>query len=123
MAEMLGPYDPASPSLTTSCKRITSADYEKEGSDYTQQALTQLIQYLEYNPTAYHNVLRKRKREDAENAGVFSWLKVKMLSTVYGEEHCENMSDDALRQKLTSLKSEMVSSYNYAEGKNRLSEI
>lgn len=116
MAEMMGPYDPASPCITTFCKRISKEEHEKQASDYTQKALAELIEYLEYNPTAYHNILRKRKREDAENAGVFSWLKVKMLSTMFGDEYPEKLDESEVKGKLSTLKEEIISSYNYAEG-------
>ena len=117
MAELMGPYDPASPCLTTFCQRISVAEHDRLASDYTQKALAELINYLEYNPTAYHNILRKRKREDAENSGVFSWLKVKVLSSVYGDEHVEKLDDGEAKMKLSSLKNDIMSSYNYSEGK------
>ena len=113
---MMGPYDPASPCLTTFCKRISTEDFEKQGSEYTQNALAELIEYLEYNPTAYHNILRKRKREDAENGGIFSWLKAKMLSTIKGDEYLERLDRNEAKGKLCTLKDDIISSYNYSEG-------
>ena len=116
MAELMGPYDPASPCLTTFCKRISKDDYEKQASDYTQNALAELIEYLEYNPTAYHNILRKRKREDAESGGVFSFLKAKMLTTIFGDEYLEKLDESEAKKKLSALKDDIRSSYDYAEG-------
>eukprot|EP00794_Sanderia_malayensis_P014196 gene14196-15677_t len=115
MAEMFGPYDPASPCLTTVCKRISKEEYDKQASEATESAIAELIQYLEYNPTAYHNVLRKRKREEQENAGVLSWMKVKMLSTIFGVEYVEKIDEDEARAKISSLKKEMISAYDYSE--------
>lgn len=116
MAELMGPYDPASPSLTTFCKRMSKEDFEKQASDYTQNALAELIEYLEYNPTAYHNILRKRKREDAEKGGVFSFLKAKMLTTIFGDEYLEKIDESEAKKKLSALKDDIRCSYDYAEG-------
>jgi len=115
MAEMMGPFDPASPCLTTFCKRISKEDFEKQASDYTQDALAELLQYLEYNPTAYHNILRKRKREDAESGGIFSYLKAKMLTTMFGDEYLERLDQKEAKQKMAKLKDDIRSSYDYAE--------
>ena len=116
MAGILGPYDPASPSVTTFCKRISKQEHEKQVAETTQQAVADLIKYLEYNPTAYYNILRKRKREDKENEGVVSWMKVKMLSVIHGEDYCEQLEPGEGRLKLASLKDEMIDVYDYAEG-------
>ena len=116
MAELFDQFDPASPCTTSFCSRISKEEYEKQGSDLTQQAVADLIRYLDYNPTAYHNILRKRKREDEENAGVLSWLKVKMFTAMFGDEYCEKLDDNETKQKLTALKDEMIRAYNYSEG-------
>ena len=123
MAEMMGPFDPASPCLTTFCKRISKEDFEKQASDYTQDALAELLQYLEYNPTAYHNILRKRKREDAESGGIFSYLKAKMLTTMFGDEYLERLDQKEAKQKMAKLKDDIRSSYDYAEGEVYLSSV
>ena len=34
------------------------------------------MQHLEKDPTSYKKLLRKRKKEEVENAGLFSFLKV-----------------------------------------------
>ena len=123
MAELMGPFDPASPCLTTFCKRISKEDFEKQASDYTENALAELIEYLEYNPTAYHNILRKRKREDAEKGGILSYIKAKMLTTVFGDEYLERVDEREAKQKLAALKDDIRSSYDYAEGYFHLREI
>ena len=35
-----------------------------------------LCDYLQENPEAYYRILRKKKQEELENAGIFSFLKV-----------------------------------------------
>ncbi len=116
MAETFGPYDPASPCLTTICKRVSVKEYEEQASKATEDGIAEIIRYLEYNPTAYYNILRKRKREELENGGVFSWLKVKMMSAVLGDEFVEQIDPAEAKQKMSELKEEMISAYNYSEG-------
>ncbi len=36
------------------------------------------MDYMEENPEIYMKILAKKKKEDAENGGVFSFLKVRL---------------------------------------------
>ena len=115
MAEIFGPFDAASPCATTFCSRITLEEYDKQSSLSTERAITDLIKYLEYNPSQFYDTLRKRKKEQQENAGVLSFLKVKILSMVLGDDYID-VSPEEARQKLQEFKEEMIKAYNYAQG-------
>ena len=74
-------YDPPTPISATKayCARLNLEDYENESSVYTENALDDLIQYLEKNPASYQRVMIQRKKEEQENSGVLSYAKVKYL--------------------------------------------
>ena len=77
MAGVMNEYDEATPLKSSYCaRRLTEEEYEEETSDYTQKCLEQLMQYLDENPGDYERVVKKRKKEEAENSGIFSYVKV-----------------------------------------------
>lgn len=76
MAGVLDEYDEATPLRGTFCSRLTAEEFEEQGASCTEEALSQLMEHLEKNPEAYGRVLRQRKRQQAEEAGLFSFVKV-----------------------------------------------
>ena len=79
MAGCMDEYDPATPvSNKTYCVRLTANEYESQASSCTEDALTELIEYLDKNPGSYHRVMVRRKKEEEENAGFLSYAKVSL---------------------------------------------
>ena len=76
MAGIMDEYDAATPVTKTYCARMTAEEYENQASTCTEDALDSLIQYLEKNPESFKRVLGRRKREEEESAGLFSFAKV-----------------------------------------------
>lgn len=76
MAGIMDEYDPATPVGKVYCTRLSDEEYEDQASRCTEDALAELIQYLEKNPASYSRVMASRKKEREENAGFFSYAKV-----------------------------------------------
>jgi uncharacterized protein YozE (UPF0346 family) len=76
MAGVMDEYDPPTPVSKVYCTRLSNAEYEDQASRCTEDALAELIQYLENNPSSYRRVVSSRKKEEGENAGFFSYAKV-----------------------------------------------
>ena len=76
MAGVLEEFDDATPLKGTFCSRVSMEEYEEESSSCTKQALRELIDHLDENPREFSSVLRKRKRDEAGENGVFAFIKV-----------------------------------------------
>ena len=54
-------------------------NWQLKGSNFILKfvlLLKELMSYLEKNPAVYKKVLVRKKQEEAENAGIFSYMKV-----------------------------------------------
>lgn len=69
-------YDPATPLSEAYCVRLSAEEYEDQASKCTEDGLAELIKYLDKNPASYRRVMSSRKKENEENAGLFSYAKV-----------------------------------------------
>lgn len=114
MAECLDEFDAPSPSPKRYCCRITVEEYEKIGDVTTEIALRELLEYLEYNPTAFFDILEKKRKEEIDS-GIFTMLKAK-LSEYFGWSSSHEINKDGSRLKLRELKENIVKSYNYGQG-------
>lgn len=76
MAGTMSEYDEATPLRSTFCSKLTVEQYDQETSDYTQQSLSGLIEFLDEYPNEYSKVIKRRRREEAESSSVLSYLKV-----------------------------------------------
>ena len=76
MAGILDEFDDATPMRNKYCSTLTLEEYEEQSANSTEEALAELIAHLENNPQQYKNVLKARKRDEAEEAGVLSYIKV-----------------------------------------------
>ena len=75
MAGIMDEYDPPTPISKVYCARLNTLEYEDQASSCTEDALVELVQYLECNPESYHEVATRRKKDD-EESGFLSSLKV-----------------------------------------------
>jgi hypothetical protein len=115
MAECLGEFDAPSPMPTRFCSRVSLAEYEENSSKNTEAGLQQLLEYLKYNPTAYYEILAKRKKEESDNAGFFAYLTTRLAQWYTGST--ETVDQDEAKKKLSELKGDIVKSFNYCQGK------
>lgn len=76
MAGVLDEFDEATPLRGTFCSRLTEEQFEEQSASSTEEALAQLMEHLDKNPGVYGRVLRKKKRQQAEEAGLISFMKV-----------------------------------------------
>lgn len=81
MAGVMDEYDPATPVSKMYCTRLSAEEYENEASSCTEDALVQLIEYLEKNPASYRRIMTQKKREDS---GFFSYAKV-LITLILGK--------------------------------------
>ena len=79
MAGILEEFDDATPLRGTYCSRVTTEQYEEQGSQCTGQALEELIDHLSQNPDAYRRVMKRKRRQEAEEAGLLSFMKVLLV--------------------------------------------
>nr|KAG5689373.1 hypothetical protein BaRGS_019747 [Batillaria attramentaria] len=92
-----------------------SAEPRIENLDEFDEA-EELCQYLQGNPEDYFRIIRKRKQEEMESAGIFSYLKVKMMGLLHGERYPACLvSPQQSTEKLEQLKADMQKAFTYSE--------
>ena len=76
MAGVLDQFDEATPLRRTYCSRVSAEEFETQAYNYTESALADLIDHLNENPDEYGKILRKKKLQEEEEGGIFSFFKV-----------------------------------------------
>lgn len=119
MAECFDEFDAPSPMPKRYCSRISIEEYESIGNTSTELSLQQLLQYLDHNPTAFFDILTKKKEEEKDSSGFFALLKSKLTSWYLGASagNGGDLDIKEAKMKLKELKENLVKSYNYAQGK------
>ena len=79
MAGIMDEYDPPTPVTKAYCSRLSAEEYENQASSCTENAIAELVQYLEKNPASYRKALAEKKKEKLENTGLFSYAKANSL--------------------------------------------
>lgn len=69
-------FDDAVPLRSTYCSRMTEQEYENQAAETTEKALSDLLKHLDSNPDIYRQIETKRRRQEAEDAGIVSLIKV-----------------------------------------------
>ena len=70
-------FDDAVPLKRTFCaKQMTEEEYEDQAAETTDKAISDLLKHLEENPQVYKKIETRRRREEAEQAGIMSLIKV-----------------------------------------------
>ena len=117
MAELLDEFDEATPVKSSYCRQVTSQEYEEEGCRCTEDALSELMSYLDDNPSVYGRVLQKRRKEEAENSSFISFLKVRALSFWRGEDAgFRSVTDAECKDELAKMKTTMGKAFEYSLG-------
>jgi len=124
MAEVLDEFDEATPVKSSYCKQLTTEEYEEEGCLCTEDALSELMSYLDSDPAVYAKVLQRRKKEDAESSSVFSFLKVQLLSYWHGRDAgFESVTDAECKKELAKMKENMSKAFEYSLGMHKISKL
>jgi len=114
MTECLDEFDAPSPMPTKFCSRISLTEYEENASRNTETGLKDLLEYLQYNPTVYYEIMAKRKREELDNAGFLSYLRSR-LTEWYTGSSTETVDPEQAKKQLNDLKDSIVKSFNYCQ--------
>ncbi|XP_033628494.1 uncharacterized protein LOC117291006 isoform X2 [Asterias rubens] len=118
--EIYNEYDAPKKMQYAFCQQISSAEFEQQGAVETEKALQELMSYLEKNPAVYKKVLVRKKQEEAENAGIFSYMKCKVMATMRGPDYLEDeVTNEETMNKLGALEHEMGKVYDYAQEANK----
>lgn len=115
MAGILDEFDEATPLKRTYCSILTQEEYEEQGSNFTEQALSELVHHLDTNSSSYKKVLKKKKLQEAEEEGVLSFVKVKLWSFFAGEDAVCSVSDAECEDGLKKLKDGMMKAFDYSQ--------
>lgn len=110
-------YDEAAPMPRCYCRQLNTEEYERQGSSATERALLDLLVKLDRDPEMYYKILRQKKRDEAHEGGLFSYLKAQFLMLWKGEQAFD-VDNEECRQTLAKTKDEMVKVFAYAQGIN-----
>ena len=113
MAEIYEEFDQPSPALVGFCQQIPPDEFDEQSAHTTQAALHELMDHLEANPDEFFKILRRKK---AANLKVVEFVKVKVMNRLQDDYLEKYFPDEECRMELESLKKEMVSAYDYAQG-------
>lgn len=117
MAGLFDEFDDATPLRHSFCGRISKEAYERQAEESTESALEQLLEYLEKNPEAYTDVVKKRRKEEAESAGLFSYLKVQLFSLWSGNSApLSQPTEQECKAQLHKTKEDMIKVFEYSQG-------
>ncbi|XP_064612989.1 uncharacterized protein LOC135476787 [Liolophura sinensis] len=109
-------FDEPAQLTQTFCAKLSEEEYEEQTATETEKALEELMAYIERNPEAYGKVLQKRKQDEQEEAGVLSYLKVKMVSMFTGGVYPgSEVTSEELNHKVAKLKTSMTKVFNYSQ--------
>lgn len=116
MAGVYGEFDAPSPAPKSYCSRISTLEFERQSSVQTENALKELLDYLEDNPTAFYDVVAKRKKDEVEsNNGFFGFLKFQMMSWLYSQEKLGALTSREAKEKFSEFKENVIKSYDYGQ--------
>ena len=117
MAGLFDEFDDATPLRHSFCGRISREAYERQAAESTESALEQLMEYLERNPDAYTDVVKKRRKEEADSAGLLSYLKVQLFSLWSGNGgSLSQPTERECTEQLKKMKEDMIKVYEYSQG-------
>lgn len=88
MAGVMDEFDEATPMKRSYCRSLTEEEYEQQASVTTEKALQDLMRYLDLNSDKYSRILKRKKREEVEENGLLSYMKVR--PTLFGSRRIYN---------------------------------
>ncbi|XP_061418141.1 leiomodin-2-like isoform X2 [Lethenteron reissneri] len=125
--ECMDEFDPEVPLRVTYCHTLSQEEFEEQASAHTSAALAELSRTLAQQPQLHARTLRRRRQEQAEEAGVFSFIKAKFYLLVQGENNeCSTVGDEELQREIEALREKMNRAFEHAEeakdGRRRFSK-
>ncbi|KAK2190645.1 hypothetical protein NP493_72g03003 [Ridgeia piscesae] len=112
----LDEFDDASQLQHVFCRQMSSVEFEQQGVTETEKALQALVSHLEENPKQYMQILRRRKQEEIENAGMLSFLKARLMSRLRGDQYQTSLvADSECEKKLSEVTTGMLKVFEYAQ--------
>ena len=115
-------YDEAAPMHRSYCQQLKPGEYERQASSVTENALRDLLAKLDQHPEAYYKILRQRKRDQANEGGLFSYIRAHLFSLWKGEKAFE-VNDEECKQTLEKTKDEMLKVFVYTQSITRRSDF
>ncbi|KAJ6659076.1 hypothetical protein lerEdw1_019379 [Lerista edwardsae] len=113
--ESLEEFDNEYPLSISYCERISPQDFEKQALSYTHKSLQDLFLQMEQNPRICEKLLRRKKQEEAEEAGLLQYLKAKIFSMLQGDlNYANELGEMEMAEKVMQLKQEMEKASSYA---------
>lgn len=117
MAGLFDEFDDATPLRHSFCGRISKEAYERQAAESTESAIEELMEYLEANPDAYTDVVKKRRKEEAESAGLLSYLKVQLFSLWSGSGNTLSQpTEQECKAELRKMREDIIKVYEYSQG-------
>jgi len=113
MAEILEEFDQPSPCTVGFCQQIPLEEYDQRSAQTTQAALHGLLDHLDSNPEEFYKILRRKK---ADNLKLLQFVKVKVMNHLQDDYLEKYFPEEQCQRELESLKREMASAYDYAQG-------
>ncbi|CAM9963605.1 unnamed protein product [Lampetra fluviatilis] len=125
--ECMDEFDPEVPLRVTYCHTLSQEEFEEQASVHTSAALAELSRTLAQQPQLHARTLRRRRQEQAEEAGVFSFIKAKFYLLVQGENNeCSTVGDEELQREIEALREKMNRAFEHAQeakdGRRRFSK-
>lgn len=114
-------FDEAFPMKRHYCQLLSEEQFEDQAETETEKALKELIEHLDKNPDVIKDLLKRKKKEEEEDGGLFSYMKLKMLSMMGKNMDARYaVSESECEQKIEQLKDGMTKAFNYSlESKGR----
>ncbi|XP_021374707.1 proline-rich protein 11-like isoform X2 [Mizuhopecten yessoensis] len=113
--ESFDEYDEPCQMTKAYCGQLSLDQYEEQAANTTEQAVLDLLSYLDKNPQKIQSILTKRKKEELENCGMFSFLKMKWMCLINGDKNGGvAIPEEECQAKLEGLKLEMTKVLDYS---------
>ena len=113
MAEILEEFDQPAPCTVGFCQQIPLEEYDQRSAQTTKAALHGLLDHLDSNPKEFYKILRRKK---ADNLKLLQFVKVKVMNKLQDDYLEKYFPEEQCQRELESLKKEMASAYDYAQG-------
>lgn len=114
----------STPLQSAYCRQMSTAEFDAIGESETERELKLLVEHLEKNPSDFIRLMRKRKIEEMENGGMFSFIKCKLMTKLKGDNYVDSLvSNDDCQQQLKQLTEGMLVVHSYTKETRRSSRL
>ncbi|KAH3889749.1 uncharacterized protein DDB_G0286379-like [Dreissena polymorpha] len=97
------------------CTPLSVLEFEEQAEKETEKAINELMGYLDGHKEQFTDLLRKKKRQDLENGGLISFVRVKVCDIIHGNNSpLLRVTEKERDQKLDELKRNMTKAFEYS---------